>query len=167
MKTSFLIIVFFVCSLAGKSQLSGNVEFTRELGQNVTEVGLGASLQYVLSYDRVFLYGINAGVIFDVGENTTLRDYSIPVLGVARYYLLGAHSCCGGVYVEGNAGVRSIGSTVTVGEKTKRESYAVMELAGGLGYRGGMSYDYNFRIGTLLDGEDTGGYVGFRFGYTF
>lgn len=147
-------------------QLIGNIETTFSHKNSQSKYTLGAGLQYLFYYDSYFLPGINAGVMMEIGEKDDIYALSFPVNLQARYYFFGRHSCCGGAYVEPNIGVKFMKYETKSGE-TYAGKNVLPQVNLGVGYRFPMSFDYNFRIGYILNGSQVERYIGFKFGYTF
>lgn len=168
MKKLTLLAAFVCCTLVASAQLSGNIEFNKNQSSTAQGFGLGATVQYLLFYDYYFLPGINAGVVYDFGNEEGTTSYNIPIMGMARYYFLGRHSCCGGAYAEGQGGMGIYHSRTTVEEGPAVVSKKNLGQASlGMGYRSPMSYDYNVRMQWVFDGGKAVPYLGLKLGYTF
>lgn len=166
MKKIIQIIVLACITHASYSQFIGNLETTFGHKNSNTDYSVGASLQYLFYFDYYFLPGINAGVSLEMNDKSQVFARSIPINVQARYYVVGRHSCCGGGYLETNAGVKLMKYFDTE-EGPDRTKNVIPQINIGLGYRFPMSFDYQFRIGYQLDEGTLGRYIGFRFGYTF
>lgn len=147
-------------------QFIGNLETSFGHKNSNTDHTVGASLQYLYYYDYYFLPGINAGISLEMNNKSQVFARSIPVNLQARYYIIGRHSCCGGGYLETNAGVKFMKYFKT-DELNASPQKVIPQMNLGIGYRFPRSFDYQFRVGYQLENGNLGSYFGIRFGYTF
>jgi hypothetical protein len=155
-----------VCS--ANAQLSGHAEVISNSNTTKNKTyGVGGSLQYLFYGSQKFMYGINAGFIYDLGTEEGTTSFSVPLMATARYYVVGIHGCRGGAYTDVNAGAGFYQGKVTSNEVTTTNSQWLPQAAVGIGYRSPMSYDYSIRIGGVYNEEKISRFIGFKFGYTF
>jgi hypothetical protein len=123
--------------------------------------GAGVSAQFFLYGNQYFLPGINAGVQY---ENYGSDVISIPLQLTARKYVYGRHSCCGGAYLEANGGAKYV-IPVNKARDISISQKVIPTLDLGIGYRTGMSFDYNFYYGMQVVGNKLRSSFGIRLGY--
>lgn len=167
MKKTMLTMALLAFTTVGFAQLSLNVEAEKGSASTSNSWSIGASAQYLLYYDYYFLPGINVGWIHDLNPETGTNSYHVPIMGMARYYVLGRHSCCGGIYVEGQGGARISYLQQNSEQGATLSKRTLPQASVGLGLRSPMSYDYNIRLGYVFDGTEQRPFLGLKLGYTF
>jgi hypothetical protein len=169
MKKIFGVILLSAFTCGATAQVSANLELTRSLENNAKGFGLGVSGQYLKGLGDKLALGGNLGFIYQIGLGEGITQFSVPMLGVVRYYLTGTHED-GGFYPEINLGaamyhtrvkVNVLGTTVT-GEETSL--YPMLNF--GAGYNLGNGMDLNARFGLIFGDNNTATYMGLRFCYT-
>jgi hypothetical protein len=168
MKT-ILIISTVLLSLQSVAQLAGHLELNKSTVRGSEGIEIGAGMQYPISLDfrDKLILAPNVAFRYLLGGSNELTSYSIPLLAVGRYYVYGKQGCSGGAYLEANAGANFQNQFVEVLGIKYKDSRVSPEFSAGLGYRGGMGYDFGVRLAWNRFNQTTTSFFGLRFGYTF
>lgn len=154
--------VLLCSSFVSQGQLSGHLESRFSPVKQTERYAAGASLEYLFYYSCRFLPGVSAGAMFEYDAKEFDHVYEFPVQLTARRYLVGSHSCSGGLYMNASLGV-SFRKPFTNTQEEEPFQKVMPNGSVGLGIRTPMSYDINVRLGYLADRP----YLGVRLGYTF
>lgn len=146
-----------LCAIPSYAQFSLNADHTKSKKVDSRTIGLNA--QYLFRFNAFSLPGINAGISYRTDAG--VQSLMIPANVQYRYYLLGAQSCCGGIYTEVMGGANFIKS---LDERTSSFETAPT-LSGGLGLYIPIGIDVNFRFGGEYRNERISPFYGVKLGY--
>jgi hypothetical protein len=166
MKNYIVCIVLCLGTQQLQAQFSANLELSQTIETQDKGVGIGASAQYLFTFNELFFPGANAGFMYDFGNGKEINSFSMPVLLMARYYVLGEHHTGGG-YAEINAGAAFHFKNETL-ERESVTTYRFLPKATlGFGYRFPQGYDLNLHLNLDRVDKKTIPSLGVKFGYTF
>lgn len=157
--------IILAFSFTAKSQFSIHAESAVSSFKQPSKIIFGAGIQYLFYYDYKFLPGINASVQFEMNRETKINEISVPIQLQARYYVVGRHACSGGGYTEVNAGGKIMLPLQKIEGAASTKSI-LPQASFGLGYRFPMSYDYNIKVGAILNNGKLEKFIGLKIGYT-
>lgn len=166
MKRFIQTLMLLITYSTAYGQLSGNIEVLTNNFKNSENISSGINLQYLFYIDRRNLPGINVGVNYEFDKVEKLHYASIPVNVQYRKYIIGAHSCCGGIYLEGMGGVK-FNQNPKKYERLPYSQKTVAQASAGIGIRTPMSFDLSFKYGGKLIDKKLSPFMGFRLGFTF
>ncbi|MCR9171576.1 MAG: hypothetical protein NXI10_03730 [bacterium] len=152
-----LLGALLLCAVPSYAQLSLNLDHTKSKQIDARTIGL--NMQYLFRFNSYSLPGINTGMYFrsDAGAQSVM----VPANLQYRYYLIGAQSCCGGIYTEVVGGANFIKSL----EDRTSKFEAAPTLTGGLGIYIPIGIDVNFRFGGEYRNEKISPFYGVKLGY--
>ena len=153
-----LVALFPILSYA---QLSTNFEGIQYRTADERQ-GVGATLQLDLPIDGKFRPGIKAGMLYDINNPAGVNSFQVPVMGVARYYLIGSHGCWGGVYAEGGAGIGLYHERVTDEGFESNTRTMAKQASIGFGWRLPILLDVGIQWGQTFGEVETLRYTGVR-----
>jgi len=152
MKKSAVLLCFFALPTFLFAQLTFNTEAVLYDDANET-VGVGGTVQLDFLNRAKLRPGIKAGLLFDINSPENTMSYQVPVSLVLRRYILGRHSCPGGLYIEG-AGGAGIYRQSTDSENVSSSSQEIRPQASvGLGLRLPILLDVAVSMGRTFDPE--------------
>lgn len=159
MKKLFLIITVLT-SFNSFGQFSVNVDYLNSLSDSRQNIGV--NLQYLLRIRSYSLPGINTGAYFEIDNKTNSGNVMIPLNIQYRYYLLGAQSCCGGIYTEFMGGARCV---LPVNKDRSKGATFSPSLSGGIGFYIPVGIDLGIRLEGNYSQSKINPYLGVKLGY--
>ena len=159
---SLASVLFFNAQLS-LAQSSLNLDYIKGIKSNSKSAGL--NFQYLFRRSSYSLPGLSTGIYYEqsIHNGKTLQ---IPLNLHYRYYLLGAQSCCGGIYTEVSGGALASFPIKEPG-RIKLSKSISPQATGGIGIYIPIGIDLNFRFGSQYIDKSFKPFLGFKIGYLF